>query len=135
MRYFLDSNIIIYAIKGTYPNIKKRFLEVPTMSISIPDIVMAELEYGARKSDDYKKSSDKLKIFTAPFDRFPFCGRKMAEAYGQIRSDLEKKGTPIGKNDLFIAATVLAEGGTLVTHNIKEFSRIEGLKVEDWCVE
>ena len=54
------------------------------------------------------------------------------EAYGKIRADLEKNGTVIGPNDLMIAATVIRKGGVLVTHNTKEFSRIEGLRIEDW---
>jgi tRNA(fMet)-specific endonuclease VapC len=58
--------------------------------------------------------------------------RQAAESYGQIRADLEKKGTPIGANDLLIGATALASGLILVTHNTREFNRISGLQIEDW---
>lgn len=134
MMYFLDTNIISYALRDKDSKVWDMLAKIPSTNIAIPSIVLAEIEYGAHKSNDYKKTLSLYKEFTGLFNSYPFCGYKMEEIYGDIRTKLEKKGTPIGSNDLLIASTVMAEGGTLVTHNTKEFSRIEGLKIEDWCV-
>lgn len=131
MTYFLDTNIIIYAIKGKYPEIENHFRTIPSYAIKIPSIVMAEIEYGARKSYDYEKTIYLYQRFTSPFGIEPF-SKKAQGIYGQVRSELETRGTPIGGNDMLIAATVLADNGILVTNNTKEFSRINGLKIEDW---
>lgn len=133
MRYYLDTNIIIYALKNTFPSIKSHFEKIPAQSILIPDIVMAEIEYGAKKTVDYNKTIQHYNQFTDIFLKEPF-DYKCAKAYGIIRSTLEKQGTPIGANDMLIAATVLANKGILVTHNTKEFSRINGLLIEDWTL-
>ena len=133
MKYYLDTNIIIYAMKNEYPNIKNHFLKVPSSSIVIPNIVLAEIEYGARKSKNYKKTIDVYNQFTNVFEMAEF-SMKAVKEYGNIRKDLEKQGKVIGPNDLIIAAIVKSEGGTLVTHNINEFSRVKGLKIEDWTI-
>ena len=131
MKYYLDTNIIIYALKGTYNKIIQKFTEVPPTSIVIPDVVIAEIEYGARKSFDYNKTISLYRKFTDFFEKAPF-NSDAAESYGIIRADLEKHGTPIGGNDMLIAATVMADDGILVTHNTKEFTKISGLRIEDW---
>ena len=133
MKYFLDTNIIIYALNGKYPAILPHFEQVPSMAIVIPTVVLAEIECGARKSFDYVKTIQLYREFLHPFDVAPFT-RHAAECYGRIRADLEAKGQIIGANDLLIAATVMAENGVLVTHNTREFSRISGLAVEDWTL-
>lgn len=134
MIYFLDTNIISYALKDSKSNIWDKLRTIPSTNIAIPTIVLAEIEYGSRKSNNYKKTHDLYFQFISTFEIFPFCGYKMEEAYGKIRADLEKKGEPIGGNDLLIAAMAMAENGILVTHNTKEFNRINGLKVEDWTL-
>ena len=131
MKYYLDTNTIIYFIKGKYPALVHHFANVPRQSILIPEIVAAEIEYGAQKSTDYKQTIARYKLFTDAFEKVAFTS-KATVIYGKVRADLEKSGTPIGPNDLIIAATVMAEDGILVTHNVKEFSRIKGLQVEDW---
>lgn len=131
MNYFLDTNIIIYALKGVYPAIEEHFASVPSQSIVIPTIVLAEIEYGARKSKNYSATINKYNQFTSVFEKVPF-SQKASEYYGIIRSQLEKKGELIGPNDLLIASIVLAEDGILVTNNTKEFNRIEGLRQENW---
>lgn len=133
MKYFLDTNIIIYSLKGLYPQIKSHFLNVPSPSIVIPTIVMAEIEYGARKSYDYQKTIQQYKLFTDTFEKISF-SQAASSYYGDIRSRLEKVGKPIGANDLLIASIVLADDGILVTHNTKEFSRIPELSLEDWTI-
>ena len=130
MKYFLDTNIIIYAVKGMFPNLKKHFAMVPSTSIVIPSVVCAELEYGARFSRDYHKTKAIYSAFVREFQVANF-GKAEAEAYGRIRSQLEKSGKLIGPNDLIIASTAF-DGGILVTHNVKEFSRVPGLALEDW---
>ena len=131
MQYYLDTNIIIYAIKGSYPNLMEHFKNVPKESIVIPEIVFAEIEYGARKSGNYEKTIEKYNKFTNYFNVAHF-DYKAAVSYGIIRSKLEKNGKLIGPNDLIIASIVLASEGVLVTHNTKEFERVENQKIEDW---
>lgn len=131
MKYYLDTNIIIYAIKGQYPAIEEHFSHIPSQSIVIPTIVLAEIEYGARKSKDYYATINIYNQFTSVFDKAYF-SEKAIGYYGKIRSELEHKGELIGPNDLIIASIVLAENGILVTNNTKEFSRIAGLQLENW---
>lgn len=132
MIYFLDTNIISYALKDENSNIWKKLAKVSSTNIAIPTIVLAEIEYGARKSNNYQKTLDLYRQFTGIFNSFPFAGRKMEEIYGTIRADLEKEGKIIGANDMLIASIVMAEEGILVTNNTKEFSRIKNLRIEDW---
>lgn len=129
MKYFLDTNIIVYAVKGMFPEIRKHFEQIPATSIVVPSIVCAELEYGARRSRDYAKTKALYDAFLREFLIVPF-DKTAAKAYGKIRHQLEEQGMPIGPNDLVIAATAM--GGCLVTHDVREFSRIEGLRIEDW---
>ena len=131
MKYYLDTNTIIYSIKGTYPNIVEHFKMTPKESIVIPQIVIAEIEYGAQKSSNYEKTIKKYNDFTCNFD-VAYFDKKAAEAYGVIRSQLEREGKLIGPNDLIIASIVVANKGVLVTHNVNEFERIKDIQVEDW---
>ena len=133
MKYFIDTNIIIYSLKNSYPAIKSHFMTVPAQEIVIPEIVLAEIEYGARKSVDYNLTIGRYRAFTDVFDKAAFDG-SAACFYGQIRAELEKSGQPIGPNDMLIASIVMANDGILVTHNVGEFSRIQNLKLEDWTL-
>ena len=134
MKYYLDTNIISYASKGDNRYLLDCFLKNDPKDVVIPAIVLSEIEYGARKSVDYEKTMSGYRVFLRAFRIAPYTA-KAALCTGKIRADLEKKGTPIGMNDTMIAGTVLAEDGVLVTHNVREFERVEGLKVEDWTVE
>ncbi len=131
MSYFLDTNICIYFLKGSFPVLKEKLLSHSPKEIFIPSIVKAELFYGAQKSLNKKENLKKLELFLAPFTITPF-GDKESVIYGNIRANLERRGLSIGSNDLIIASIVVANNGILVTKNIKEFSRIKGLKIEDW---
>ena len=131
--YYLDTNIISYALKGSFPAVEQHFRRVPAPSIVIPSIVLAELEYGARKSANYDKTISEIRKFTDVFQTAPFSAAE-AKAYGEIRASVERAGTPIGPNDLIVAATCKANNGILVTHNVSEFSRVPGLLIEDWTV-
>ena len=133
MTYFLDTNICIYYLKNSYPKIKQHMEELPTSSIKIPSMVAAELLYGAEKS---AKREHNLKVFRTFLSVFEIIGfdEKAAEYYGAMRSELERNGQIMGGNDLIIAATTLANRGTLVTYNTGEFSRFKGLEIKDWTI-
>lgn len=131
MRYLLDTNIISYYLKNKYPNIAEHLKKIPFSSIQIPTIAIAEIEYGCRKCQDYGKTMSIYQQFFNCFEAIPF-SETAAIAYGQIRAELETKGEIIGANDLLIAAIALAEDCILVTHNVKEFQKVAGLKIEDW---
>ena len=130
MKYVLDTNTLIYFFKGV-GNVKNRLLSVPPSEIVLPAIVLFELELGIAKSSSPRKRISQLKDFTALVNVIPF-GPAEAKAAAQIRAKLEKKGIPIGPYDVLIAACAKANNLILVTHNLKEFKRIEGLRVEDW---
>ena len=133
MKYFLDTNIISYFLKGMYPQIKEHLTKVRRDSVFIPSIVASEIEYGARKSFDYEKTIKVYRSFLDVFEVVPF-DQASAREYGHLRSSLEKEGKAIGANDMLIAATVLANGGILVTNNVNEFARVPGLKTENWTL-
>ena len=133
MRYILDTNTIIYYIKGRYPALDLKLRHTPAQSVFIPAIVKAEIEFGAAKSRDYRKTIALYNRFFEAFSILPF-DEKMTADYGRIRADLERRGEDIGPNDLIIAATALSMEATLVTRNTSEFRRVEGLLVEDWTI-
>ncbi len=132
MTYFPDSNICIYFLKGLYPQIARSFGERHPREIMISSIVKAELLYGAEKSARRDRNLKAIVDFLEPFETAGF-DDEAAKEYAYLRSALEKKGSPIGPNDLMLAATVLARGGVLVTNNTREFRRVRGLRLENWC--
>ena len=131
MKYFLDTNMCIYYLKGAHPPLLTKMRSHNPDDIKIPAIVKAELVYGAEKSVHHKENLEKVNAFLLPFEIVPF-GDAAASAYGKIRAGLEKAGSPIGPNDLLIAAAVLAENAILVTNNEREFNRVSGLLMENW---
>ncbi len=131
MHYFLDTNICIYYLKGQYPILLDRMLRHSVSEIKIASIVKAELLYGAVKSKKREDNTSKVKKFLLPFEIISF-DDNAAEIYAQIRADTAIKGTTIGPNDLIIAATVLANSGTLISNNEREFGRISGIEIENW---
>ena len=133
MRYLLDTNIIIYFLKNGNENIAKKLSETNEFSIVIPSVVKAEIEYRASKAQDYQKTISVYNEFINNFSILPF-DDKAAVKYGQIRSNLEKKGQIIGGNDMLIAAIAMSNNCVLVTHNVAEFSRVEWLFLEDWSI-
>ncbi len=131
MSYFLDTNICIYLLKGAYPHLADKIMTYHPDEIKIPAVVKAELLYGAEKSVKRKENMELIEALLMPMDIVPF-GDSAAGHYASVRSTLERAGTPIGPNDLLIAATVLAENGILVTNNVREFERVPALQIEDW---
>jgi len=131
MHYFLDTNICIYYLKGQYPNLLDKMLRHSVSEIKIASIVKAELLYGAVKSKKREDNTSKVKKFLLPFEIISF-DDKAAEIYALIRADMASKVISIGPNDLIIAATVMANSGTLISNNESEFGRIAGLEIENW---
>lgn len=128
--YLLDTNACIRILNGTSERLVTRLRRHEPSEIHLCSVVKAELLYGARRS---ARPADNLRLlakFFAPLICLPF-DDLCAERYGHIRSELERAGTPIGPNDLMIAATAVAHDLALVTHNTAEFARVAGLRLED----
>lgn len=131
MTYLLDTNACIRVLNGSSEPLIARLRRSAPSEIRISSITRAELLYGARRSARVAENLRLLAAFFAPLVSLPF-DDACAEQYGALRASLSAAGRPIGPNDLLIAATALAHNLTLVTHNLREFSRVTGLKVEDW---
>jgi len=131
--YIIDTNTLIYFFKGI-GNVPNKFLSISPKEIAIPSIVIYELEYGIAKSNFPKKRQAQLKELCSLVHILPFANKE-ALSSASIRAKLEKKGTPIGPYDVLIAGTVLEHQGVLVTNNVKEFSRVPKLKIENWFSE
>ncbi|MDI9219919.1 type II toxin-antitoxin system VapC family toxin [Pantoea sp. EA-12] len=129
-RYMLDTNIVIYVIKRRPIEVLERFnANVGRMVIS--SITLAELVHGSEKSAFPERNLRVIEDFISRLDVLNY-DQRAAFHYGSIRADLEKKGTPIGLNDLHIAAHARSEALTLITNNLREFSRVNGLICENW---
>ncbi|MES0489412.1 MAG: type II toxin-antitoxin system VapC family toxin [Leptospirales bacterium] len=131
MKYILDTNICIYIIKKQPAAVILRLTQTPIQDIAISVITYSELEYGVSKSQHQTRNKIALMEFLAPFTILPY-DEIAGEKYGEIRADLERKGTTIGNMDMLIASHTLTSDRTLVTNNEKEFNRIPDLKVENW---
>jgi len=132
MMYLLDTNICIYIIKKKPIDVLKTLKRKSNSDIFISSITIAELEYGIAKSLYPERNKVALIEFLSVFNILPFTDKDAAE-YGKIRASLEKKGQPIGSMDFLIASQALSNEFILVTNNVKEFQRIEGLKFENWA--
>ena len=131
MIYYLDTNMCIYFLVGKYPALLTRVMSLSPNDIKIPAIVKAELLHGAEKSARRDENMQKISAFLLPFEIVSFDGAG-AVHYGKIKTALERKGIPIGPNNLIIAATALANNAVLVTNNTNEFNRVDGLQIENW---
>lgn len=130
MMYLLDTNTLIYYFKGM-GNVAKRLLSTSPSEIALSTIVLFELEVGIAKSMSPRKRKAQLQEFTSLVNVVSF-DRGAAELAAEIRAKLEKRGVLIGPYDILVAASALATNSTLVTHNTKEFERVESLRIEDW---
>lgn len=134
MRYLLDTNTCIRYLNGRSERLKERFQGISSEEIkevAVCSVVKAEMFYGAAKSQNPERTLEHQLTFLNQFVSLPF-DDQAASVYGTIRAKLEKSGTPIGPNDLLIASIAVANNLVLVTHNVSEFSRVEGLQIEDW---
>lgn len=134
MRYLLDTNVCVVYLNGRSASVRDRLLATPAEEIAVCSVVKAELFYGACRSNSPKRTLERQQAFLARFVSLPF-EDEAALLAGQIRAKLASAGTPIGSYDLQIAAIALANNLSIVTHNTREFERVEGLTVEDWEVE
>ncbi len=129
--YLLDTNACIQILNNSSATLVARLKQQQPGDVFLCSVVKAELVYGAHRSSRVAENLRLLKEFFAPFRSLPF-DHSCAEQYGLIRRELEREGTPIGPNDLMIAATTVAHNLTLVTSNTREFSRVIGLELENW---
>jgi len=130
LKYMLDTNIVIYVIKRRPIEVLAVFNR-HTGQMCISSITLAELLHGAEKSARPEHNLHQIEDFVSRLDVLEY-GSKAAAQYGDIRADLERKGTSIGVNDLHIAGHARGEGLTLVTNNLREFERIEALRLDNW---
>ncbi|MEH2161197.1 MAG: type II toxin-antitoxin system VapC family toxin [Nostoc sp.] len=131
MRYLLDTNICIYLIKQKPQKVLDKFQTLSISDVGISSITIAELEYGVAKSQQQEKNRIALMQFLLPLEIVEF-NQASATIYGSIRSDLESQGLIIGAMDMLIASHAVSLGVTLVTNNVREFSRISTLLLENW---
>jgi tRNA(fMet)-specific endonuclease VapC len=135
MTYLIDTNIFIILLKHKGPDgwrISEKLAREPEAEICTSSIVEAELWHGAEKYEVPVDRRAQLATLLGPYHSLPFDSRCVPH-YAKIRHSLEKQGQLIGANDLLIAATALAHGLTLVTHNGSEFARVPDLQWEDWA--
>jgi tRNA(fMet)-specific endonuclease VapC len=131
MRYLLDTNICIYIAKRRPPEVASRFYRLQPGEVGLSMVTYGELLFGAEKSQHPEQAAERLQRFVEliPVLKLP---DESPRHYARIRADLERAGTPIGANDLWIAAHALASKLILVSNNLREFGRISGLQTENW---
>ena len=132
MRYMLDTNICIYVIKTKPEKVFQKLQTIHPEDVCISSVTYAELVHGVEKSIAVEKNRLALSMLLANMEILDF-DAVAANCYGKIRADLEKKGTPIGHLDMMIAGHAQSLGYTIVTNNVKEFSRVAALKIENWA--
>ncbi|MEM1172152.1 MAG: type II toxin-antitoxin system VapC family toxin [Cyanobacteria bacterium P01_H01_bin.35] len=129
--YLLDTNVCIQYLNGRSSRIKEKFRETDFKTIAVCSVVKAELFYGAKRSNNFERTLQRQQNFLNNFVSLPFDDQS-AIIYGDIRARLSELGTPIGSNDIQIAAIAIVNNLILVTHNTREFSRVNDLQLEDW---
>ena len=131
MRVMLDTDTCIYIIKRSPFHVRERFKGLHPGDVTISAISYCELQSGVACSSRPTLNQAALTRFLAPLDILDFPAAASA-VFGSIRAHLRRKGTPIGNDDLLIAAHALHEGITLITNNEREFRRVPDLRVENW---
>ena len=131
MRYLLDTNTCIFIMNHRPSKVREKFASLDISLIAISSITLFELEWGFRKGSKAKENLERLEGFTSLIDVSAFDALAARKA-GELHQHLREHGTPIGDMDLLIAGHALALDATVVTNNVREFSRVQGLVVEDW---
>lgn len=131
MIYLLDTNACIAYLNRPESGVRLRLETLPRQDVAVCSVVKAELFYGAMRTSNSERTLARQQTFLNQYVSLPFDDRS-ALIYGRIRAQLAASGTPIGPYDLQSAASALANNLTLFTHNTREFSRVEGLRIEDW---
>lgn len=129
--YMLDTDICVYVINENPVELKAKFNRY-SQQLAISSITLAELMFGVEKSRNRLRNLENALNFTRRVSVL-FFDDKAAMEYGKVRAELQRSGTPIGPNDTLIAAHARSIDATLVTNNIQEFNRVQGLRVENWC--
>jgi tRNA(fMet)-specific endonuclease VapC len=127
--WLLDTNILIFAARDRPRSVRVRLQSVSPDEVAVPNIAIAELWFGAEKSDDPPRKRAAWSKFLEPYAVLPF-DRDAAEEHARLRYLL--RHAPIGERDLLVAAIASAKGLGVVTNNLAEFTRVPGLRVEDW---
>lgn len=127
----LDTNICIYIIKNKPQSVREKFSTFEVGELCISSITVSELMYGAHKSQHTQRNLQAIEAFLLPFEIVEY-DYNASKYYGMIRADLEAKGQVIGSLDMLIAGHAMALGTTLITNNMKEFKRVEGLALDNW---
>ena len=132
MRYMIDTNICIYIIKHKPETVYKELQKHDPSEVCISSVTYAELIHGVEKSAAIEKNRLALALLLANIEIMNF-DVNAANCYGKIRANLEKKGTPIGPLDMMIAGHAQSLSYTVVTNNVKEFSRVTNLDIVNWA--
>ena len=130
LKYLLDTNLCIRVLRDKPQGLRERF-NAEASGLSISSVVLYELLYGAAKSARPIENRHQVEAFAARLEVLDFDGDAAAHA-GEIRADLEREGRPIGSYDVLIAGHARSRGLIVVTGNLAEFQRVEGLRCEDW---
>lgn len=130
LKYLLDTNLCIRVLRDRPLGLRERF-NAEAASLSISSVVLYELLYGAEKSGRPVENRNQVEAFAARLEVLDFDDDAAAHA-GEIRADLEREGRPIGSYDVLIAGHARSRGLIVVTGNLAEFQRVEGLRCEDW---
>lgn len=130
LRYLLDTNVISALLRQPRGPVAKRIAEAGERAVCTSIVVAAELRYGAEKARS-KPLSERVELILSALEILPF-EPPADRRYAEIRDHLTRRGTPIGPNDLLIAAHALAAELTVVTSNVREFERVPALRVENW---
>jgi tRNA(fMet)-specific endonuclease VapC len=130
LKYLLDTNIVIYTMKNRPQRVKRRFQQHHGQ-MGISTVTIGELVFGAEHSQQAERNLADLEALAARLEVLPF-DNQAAYHFGQIRAALYRKGQPIGPYDMMIAGQARAAGLKLVTNNVKEFKRVQGLLLENW---
>ena len=131
MKFLLDTDTCIYVINERPARVLDQFRKRRIEDVGISSITAAELSFGVAKSRS-ARNREALAAFLLPLEVAPF-DQQAALAYGEVRADLERRGSPVGPLDLLIAALALSIGAILVTNNLREFKRVGGLRCENWA--
>ena len=126
----LDTNICIYIINAKPPTVLARFKQYRLGDIGLCSVVAAELAFGVAKSGSVR-NRQALEMFLAPLTILPF-DAPAVWVYGDLRADMERRGTPIGSLDTMIAAHALSQHALLITNNTREFAKVPGLQLDNW---
>lgn len=131
LRYLLDTNLCIYIARRRPPEVQARFAALEPGEVGMSVITFGELRHGAAKSQRPEEAGRTIEALVRLIPALPL-DAAAGECYGAVRAALERAGTPIGGNDLWIAAHALALGVTLVSNNTRELERVPGLVLENW---